>query len=262
MKKLSIVFLCLLFSVTALHARAIQEDYKMAEEKARVSYAIGMIIANNFDLGSLGLEYDYNAMADGIKAVTEGIWPEFSIFEAIEIVETALYDAMEIIAEQNWNAENEFLISNSMLDSILFTPSGLQYEIIEEGNGDKPHAESVVRVHYIGTFTDGRVFDSSYEEEGAYIPLDMVIPGWAEGVMLMSVGSIYRIIIPSHLAYGREGIQGIIPPYTPLIFMVELLEVMDDDFDPYQGYYDWDWEAFFDDWDWDDYDWDDWDWEQ
>jgi len=85
---------------------------------------------------------------------------------------------------------------------------------------------------------DGRPFDSSSEDGGTYVPLEHVIPGWTEGLMLMSPGSIYRLYIPSKLAYGKEGIQGVIPPYSTLIFMVELLEITaneDDDDDDDDG---------------------------
>jgi len=243
MKKF-IVFLCMFLAVMTLYARGLQDDYRNAEEKTRVSYAIGMIIGLNFDLASLGLEYDYKAIADGLQAVVEDNNIQFTNQEAIEIVETALYRVMERVAEENRLEEESFLISNSMREGIQSTSSGLQYEIILETEGEKPLASSVVRVHYEGYFTNGRLFDSSYEIDGAFIPLDMVIPGWTEGVMMMSVGSIYRFYIPSHLGYGRDGIQGVIPPYSSLIFDVELLEIFDEDFDPYSyfyDYYDFDW---------------------
>ncbi|WP_461257211.1 FKBP-type peptidyl-prolyl cis-trans isomerase, partial [Treponema sp. R80B11-R83G3] len=108
------------------------------------------------------------------------------------------------------------------------TESGLQYEIIKSTEGEKPRKSSVVRVIYTGNFTDGRIFDRSTEEGGAYIPLENVIPGWTEGLMLMSPGSIYRLYVPSKLAYGKDGIQGVIAPYSTLVFMVELLEIIDE----------------------------------
>ena len=233
MKKLTLS-LCMLFCVMTLHARAIQEEYRIAEEKARISYAFGMVIGSNFNLGSLGLEFDYDALAEGIRATLEdGVVPQFTSREAMEIVETALDNAMERQAEQNRLMEEIYLITNSQQPGIQFTPSGLQYIVINETDGEKPEPDSVVRVNYIGSFMDGRIFDTSGEEGGAYIPLEMVIPGWAEGLMLMSVGSTYRLFIPSNLAYGKDGIQGFIPPYSPLIFMVELLEIMSEDEVPF-----------------------------
>jgi len=144
----------------------------------------------------------------------------------VEIIETAWQEAMEKKSAQNRRLEEEFLARNGARPEVIVTPSGLQYEILVETAGEKPNPDSIVKVHYIGTFSDGSPFDSSTEEEGAYIPLDMVISGWTEGLLLMSVGSNYRLYIPSYLAYGKEGIQQIVPPYSTLIFTVELLEIL------------------------------------
>jgi len=229
-----LIFVCLFFCVMSLYGKAIREDYKKAEDKARVSYALGMLIGVNFDLSSFGLEFDYNALAEGVRAITEkDITPQFSQQEAMEIVETAYYEAMEVIARENRSREQEFLYANSMRSDIQTTGSGLQYEIIYETQGEKPEPDSVARVYYSGTLADGTLFDESYEEDGAYIPLDRVIPGFAEGVMMMSVGSIYRFYIPSDLAYGRDGIQGYVPYYSALIFTVELLEIINDNYNPW-----------------------------
>lgn len=225
MKKLT-VFLCLFFLALTLHARAIHEDYRNAEEKARVSYAFGMAIGSNFDLSSMGIEFDYTAFAEGVKAMTEG-QPQLSEQEAIEIIETALHNASERRAAQYRLMEEEFLAMNSRRPEVKVTGSGLQYEVIKDAQGEKPQDNSIVRVNYTGTFLDGTLFDDSIEEGGIFIPLEVVLPGWSEGLMLMSIGSQYRLYIPSELAYGSEGIHGIIPPYSTLIFTVELLDIID-----------------------------------
>jgi len=229
MKKLA-VFLCMFLAVVALHARAIQEDYRNAEENARVSYAFGMIIGSN--IKTAPIDIDYAAFSEGMKAmIDDAMETQFTEQEAMEIVETALHNAMEKQSDTNRILEEEFLVLNSQKPGVLVTASGLQYEIIEETQGEKPKRDSVVRVNYTGTFIDGSPFDSSFEEGGAYIPLEMVIPGWTEGLMLMSTGSIFKFYIPSNLAYGKDGIQGIIPPYSTLIFSVELLEIINEDLD-------------------------------
>ncbi|MDR0302323.1 MAG: FKBP-type peptidyl-prolyl cis-trans isomerase [Treponema sp.] len=226
MKKLFVI-VCLLLPVLSLQARAIQEDYKNADEKSRVSYAFGMLMASN--LKSIDLEFDYAAFSDGVKAMLENLELQFSEQEAMEMVDSAIQNSMEKTTRENQRREIEFLEKNSQRPEIKVTPSGLQYEIITATEGEKPNEDSVVRVYYTGTFMDGTPFDSSNEEDGAYIPLEMVISGWTEGLMLMSPGSKYRFYIPSELAYGKEGIQSIIPPYSPLIFTVELLEITNGD---------------------------------
>jgi FKBP-type peptidyl-prolyl cis-trans isomerase len=226
MKKLLVVVVCLVLPALSLHARAIQEENKKAEENVRVSYAFGMLMGSN--LNSIQMEYDYVAFAEGFKDMVEGGNTRFTEQEAMEIVETAIQNAMEKQAGENREREEQFFAQNRERAEVKETPSGLQYEILEETEGDKPGANSVVRVFYEGTFIDGSPFDSSDEDDGAFIPLEMVIAGWTEGLQLMSVGSKYRFYIPSNLGYGQEGIQGVIPPYSPLIFNVELLEIMND----------------------------------
>jgi len=118
----------------------------------------------------------------------------------------------------------DFLVENGKKAGIITTSSGLQYEVINEGNGAKPAADDIVKVHYEGKLIDGTVFDSSYEREPIEFPLNQVIPGWTEGVQLMSVGSKYRLFIPPELGYGAGG-AGPIPPNSVLIFEVELLDI-------------------------------------
>ncbi len=111
--------------------------------------------------------------------------------------------------------------------NVQTTASGLQYEVITEGDGARPVASDTVLVHYRGTLIDGTEFDSSYSRnQPISFPLNGVIPGWTEGVQLMTVGSTYRFTIPPNLAYGAGGVPGVIPPNSTLIFEVELLEIL------------------------------------
>jgi len=222
MKK-SVIFIILVTLAFTVHARAIQEDYKKAGEKVRVSYAFGVLIGKQ--LISTNLEYDYNAFADGMKAAFENT-AQLSEQEAVEIVETAMQNAIDKKAETNRILEDEFLLENMKRTGVIVTASGLQYEILNNTKGEKPNNNSIVKVNYEGSFIDGKIFDSSPEKDGVSIPLNRVIPGWSEGIMLMSTGSIYKFFIPSDLAYGKEGIQQVIPAYSTLIFTVELLEIV------------------------------------
>ncbi|MDR1576535.1 MAG: FKBP-type peptidyl-prolyl cis-trans isomerase [Treponema sp.] len=218
-------FLLILFAAFSLHAKGIAEETALAGEKADTSYAFGLVIGG--DLKTAGLEFDYAAFSQGLRDAVEGGEPRFSAEEAVEMVQTAFRAAMEKKAVENQAVETRYLLENGQKDGIITTESGLQYEVITEGEGEKPGAGDTVKVNYEGTLTDGRVFDSSWERgEPAELPIGAVIPGWSEGVRLMTVGSTYRFFIPSSLAYGPQGAGQLIPPYSTLIFKVELLEIL------------------------------------
>ena len=120
----------------------------------------------------------------------------------------------------------QFLADNAKKEGVQTTASGLQYMVLEQGTGAKPKATDRVTVHYKGTFIDGKTFDSSYDRnEPAEFALNGVIKGWTEGVQLMPVGSKYRFFLPYQLGYGERGAGGAIPPYSALIFEVELLGI-------------------------------------
>lgn len=121
----------------------------------------------------------------------------------------------------------DFLAENAKKDGVTVTKSGLQYEVLNEGNGKKPKATDTVRCHYEGRLLDGTVFDSSYKRnEPADFGLQQVIAGWTEGVQLMSEGAKYRFYIPYMLAYGEGGAGAMIPPFATLVFDVELIKVL------------------------------------
>jgi FKBP-type peptidyl-prolyl cis-trans isomerase len=214
--------------MTALtvYARAIRDEVNYTGDKARTSYAFGMSVGH--DLEQAGLELDYNAFMDGLKTAMEGRETIMDRDEALEMVQDAFEAALNRQSESLREREAAFLAANAARPGIHTTESGLQYEALEEGNGPKPSEDDIVLVHYEGSFIDGRVFDSSYQRGNPEeIPLDMVIPGWAEGIQLMNTGSKYRLFIPSDLAYGGRGAGQAIPPYATLIFTVELFEIVE-----------------------------------
>ncbi|MDR3343224.1 MAG: FKBP-type peptidyl-prolyl cis-trans isomerase [Treponema sp.] len=192
---------------------------------ADISYAFGMVIGS--DLQQTGLTFDYNAFTRGLRESIEGQGTQFTMDDALRMVQTAFRAAMEKRAEASKAREIQFLTENGKHPGVHTTASGLQYEVITEGTGQKPGAQDMVRVNYEGTLVDGTVFDSSYTRgEPIEFPLDAVIPGWTEGVQLMSEGSSYRLYVPSKLAYGEQGAGNVIPPYATLIFQVELLAIV------------------------------------
>jgi FKBP-type peptidyl-prolyl cis-trans isomerase len=224
MKQFVILF-CLFSLALTLPAKGIRDDVEFSGNTARTSYAFGMTVGD--DLQQAGLEIDYAAFMEGLKAAMENRQTIMDREEAMEVVQDAFENAMRRQYAELREKEARFLETNATQPGVQQTASGLQYVILEEGNGPKPEATDMVRVHYEGGLPDGTIFDSSFQRgEPEEIPLDMVIFGWAEGIMLMNVGSKYRIYIPSSLAYGERGAGGVIPPYSTLVFTIELIDIV------------------------------------
>jgi FKBP-type peptidyl-prolyl cis-trans isomerase len=224
MKKLTLA-LCLFAAAGALYGKGIADEVDLADERAKISYAFGLVMGS--DLKQVGLEFDYPAFTGGFKTGVEDGDAPYTLPEAIEIVQAAFEEAMNRNAETNRVREIAFLEENGGREGVAITESGLQYEVLAEGSGENPARTGTVRVNYEGTLIDGTVFDSSYERnEAVELPLDGIIPGLTEGILLMRAGSSYRFYIPSELAYGGRGAGQVIPAYATLIFTVELLEII------------------------------------
>ncbi len=199
----------------------------------KLSYALGMSMGHNFK-GSGIKTIDSKDFAAGVAAVYDGTKPEMTYDEAKRIVQeyfTKLEAEMQAEAakagEVNLKNGEAFLAENAKREGIKFTASGLQYEVLAEGNGDSPKASDNVEVHYTGKLIDGTVFDSSVERGvPASFGVTQVIPGWVEALQLMKEGDKWRLYIPSNLAYGPNGAGGVIGPNMTLIFDVELLRVI------------------------------------
>lgn len=200
----------------------------------KLSYALGHNIGHQ--LIGMGLKESLNVedYATAIADVLQGRQPKMSHEEVQQVLEhyfTELEQRQQAEAAERGKAakgEGEaFLAENKKRAGVVTTPSGLQYEIVKEGNGRQPKASDTVQCHYEGTLIDGTVFDSSYRRGmPAEFGLRQVIAGWTEGVQLMKEGSIFKFYIPYNLAYGERGAGADIPPYAALIFTVELIKVL------------------------------------
>lgn len=202
---------------------------KSSTEKT-ASYAFGMAIGES--LKDTGVKLDYAQFLEGLKDVIEKDKTSMTIQEAQAAIQTAMMQGFERLSEENAKEEKDFLEKNSKKTGIVTTESGLQYEVVKLGAGPKPKETDIVKVDYIGTFVSGKQFDSSIEAgEPAVFPVNMVIPGWVEGLQLMPVGSKFKFYIPSSLAYGPQGSQGGIQPNKTLIFEVTLISIETADLD-------------------------------
>jgi len=194
--------------------------------KDEASYGVGMSIGQSLENQNLD-EINLDAFLEGIQDVFKKGELKFSPQEANQKIQAYLNEVNESkFAQFKTDGEN-FLKANAEKEEVEVTSSGLQYEILTEGSGEKPSSTSQVTVHYHGTLTDGTVFDSSIQRgTPATFGVNQVIKGWTEALQLMSVGSKWRLYIPQELAYGANPHPGgPIKPYMALIFDVELISV-------------------------------------
>ncbi|MBE7498268.1 MAG: FKBP-type peptidyl-prolyl cis-trans isomerase [Verrucomicrobiaceae bacterium] len=252
MKKTPIAILCgalsALGTLTAQEAKSAakpaEPEVKKAEPAApdaanvpmdKVSYFIGRNFGQQF--GSQGIAIDIAALTEGIKSGMEGSKPKFSEQELMTAMQ-AFENMMQAKAQEEQKARManagkvkedglKFLAENGKKKGVTTTKSGLQYEVLKEGDGPKPVATDRVNVHYHGTLISGKVFDSSVERgQPITFGVQEVIKGWTEALQLMPVGSKWRIYLPSDIAYGDQGAGEDIGPGETLIFDVELLGIV------------------------------------
>ncbi len=194
-----------------------------AQNMDTTSYSSGMVLAEKMkELGVTDL--DAESFTKGFLAVLRGEETILSVSEANQRFSTFVQAQAAKKHEVNKTAGETFLAENGKRDNVITLPSGLQYEILEQGTGPRPTASSKVKTHYHGTLIDGKVFDSSVQRgQPIEFPVNGVIKGWQEVLQLMQAGAKYRAYIPYHLAYGERGAPPSIPPYAALIFDIELI---------------------------------------
>ena len=230
------------FGMTACNQKAVEETVEEASaeivlesQEQKQAYAMGSYagqpIAKMFDTYTdLNLENELvvqgflDALAKTPKMTQEEIQQELQAM--MTVLQEKQQLAQEQAAKDNIAKGEAFLVENAAKEGVMTTESGLQYEVLVAGEGAKPKAEDTVTVHYAGTLTDGTTFDSSIDRgEPVAFQLNRVIPGWTEGVQLMSVGAKYKFVIPSELAYGERAAGDVITPNSVLVFEVELLDI-------------------------------------
>lgn len=209
------------------------EEAEVALEtpQARLSYGVALGLGRN--MANDGMSVDVDAFALGLRDALSGaeqrltqeeIREEMVAFQ--ERITAERQATQGAAAEANAKAAAAFLTTNASREGVMTTESGLQYEVLEAGDGPSPGADDQVQVHYRGTLIDGTEFDSSYSRgEPVTFGLGQVIPGWTEGLQLMNVGSKYKLYLPSELGYGSAGAGDTIGPNAALVFEVELLDI-------------------------------------
>jgi FKBP-type peptidyl-prolyl cis-trans isomerase FkpA/FKBP-type peptidyl-prolyl cis-trans isomerase FklB len=230
-----LIIISLMASAAAIAGCSQQEESaaEVAELETleqKVNYVFGMNIANNMKEGELQIEPA--AFAQALKDIRDGVEPRLSEEESMAIMQTFQEQQMtrrqeesKVLAEKNSAEAEAFFAENGAKEDVVTTESGLQYKVLEAGEGVSPSIDSVVTVHYSGKLLDGTEFDSSYSRnQPATFDLGGVISGWTEALLLMSKGAKWELYIPADLAYGPGG-HGPIPPNAALVFEVELLEI-------------------------------------
>lgn len=203
-------------------------EIDLSTTELKASYGVGMQMGQQ--LNQVFTDVSLAAAIAGIKDGFNGQQPRLEP-DAINAAFQEIQTKMEAESKANaaeFAAEGEaFLAENAKRDEVSVTESGLQYEVIEAGSGDKPQASSTVRTHYRGTLINGDEFDSSYSRgEPTEFPVNGVIPGWTEALQLMEIGAKWKLFIPYQLAYGESGAGGAIGPYQALVFEIELLAIL------------------------------------
>jgi FKBP-type peptidyl-prolyl cis-trans isomerase FklB len=202
---------------------------KIESHEQKVSYGIGLQMADQL-LGNSFEGLEIELVIHGLRDLANNSEKRVSNEDLSQSFQIISERQQALAAEQSEKAAELgklFLIDNAKRDDVTETSTGLQYEVISEGSGEIPTANSTVRVHYHGMLIDSTVFDSSVErDEPAEFPVGGVISGWTEALQLMPVGAKWRLFIPHDLAYGERGAGAAIPPYSALILDVELLEIL------------------------------------
>lgn len=203
-------------------------DIDLSTNELKGSYGIGLQMGQQIQsaFSGVSLAAAIAGVKDGFNNQEPRVQPE-AINAAFQVIQEQLQAEQKENAGKYAKEGEDFLAENAKRDEVTVTASGLQYEVLEAGSGEKPLATSTVRTHYRGTLINGEEFDSSYSRgEPTEFPVNGVIAGWTEALQLMPIGAKWKLFIPYQLAYGENGAGGAIGPYQALIFDIELIAIL------------------------------------
>lgn len=235
MKKLSIILLSIFVSALSVQAKPkkakeekkVEPKLELVSDLDSASYAMGVYMGKQCAMQLSTQDFSIDLF---VKAFVDAVYEaplKISADSAVIFLNAYEKKVREQEAEQRKKQQEEFLQANAKREGVYTTASGLQYMVVKMGEGEKPVETSKVKVHYEGYLLDGKKFDSSIDRgKPAEFALNRVIKGWTEGLQYMPVGSKFTFYIPYNLAYGAQGAGGAVPPYSTLIFEVELLDII------------------------------------
>jgi FKBP-type peptidyl-prolyl cis-trans isomerase len=228
---ISFAILVAMVAATSCQPGKGSRDIKLENSIDSVSYALGVLVGENnkrqMEMTPGASDLNIDIMVAAMEKSLKGEEPKIDGTAANTIIRTFFEGASKKEATKNLEAGQAFLEANKAKEGVVTLPSGLQYEILKEGNGPKPKETDTVKCHYHGTTIDGKVFDSSVDRgEPSEFPVNGVIKGWVEALQLMPVGSKWKLYVPADLAYGERGAGADIGPNSTLIFEVELLDIV------------------------------------
>ncbi len=227
----SVMFLLMFVVGCSAEEVKVAPETKLDTPKSRISYTIGVNIGQDFNTQKMDIDTDVMLMGlkdsltgKELRLTDEEMGSEIQAFQ--EKMQAKMVAEMEAAAAKNQADGEAFLAENAKKEGVVVTESGLQYKVLEPGEGDSPAAADVATVHYRGTLIDGAQFDSSYDRgQPATFPVGGVIAGWTEALQMMKPGAKWQLVIPASLAYGERGAGQDIGPNATLIFDVELISV-------------------------------------
>ncbi len=227
MKK-TIVFISFI-SVALLFASCGKSDenkeVKLTNNRDSLSYSFGVNVGSSMKQEGIDTVINLDIFMAGFNAVITNNNPALTSEQAMSVLQAYFKGIQDKESAKGREEGEKFLADNAKKEGVVTTNSGLQYKVIKMGTGPKPTLESKVKTHYTGKLVSGKVFDSSEGKDPIVFPLNGVIPGWQEGIQLMPVGSKFEFYIPWNLAYGERGYPPAIPPYSALVFEVELIGI-------------------------------------